>query len=239
METPEQKLQVLRNRIDTIDDALGKLFIQRIRIIREVAELKAANWPNRCHIRPGREGEMHRAIADRYKMTDFPPLMALAMWRQLIGGSTHLESPLNVSYLAEFPEHQFLAREYFGIQVGATKTATLEDAVQSFVDGKSNILILPTPRVGDWWRQADLLLKHGLYIFAALPVAENNAPHDTVKAIALAPIVPEDSGDDISYFLSSAGALEIVDGFTTTHNDSTFLGAHPRPILLDSGVPHA
>ena len=239
MPTPEQQLQSLRDRIDATDESIIRLLIERIGIIREVAVLKAKNWPNACHIRSGREGRMHQALAKRFEGTGFPPLMALAIWRQLIGGSTHVESPLNVTYLAQFPEHQFLAREYFGVQISARKTETLVEACAECAVGKSNILILPTPRESDWWRNGAQLVQHGLFIFASLPVTEENFPHDATRAVALAPVTPENSGDDISYFLTTTGELAIIDGFTTNHDASLFLGAHPRPIRLPIGVPYA
>jgi len=232
MDSPEQQLLQFRAKIDAVDAQLARLLVERIGVIREVAALKAAYWPNACHIRPGREGEMHRAIAARFADTGFSPLMALAIWRQLIGGSTHVESPLHVTYLAAYPEHRFLAREYFGVQVGATSAATLAEAVAHIKTGQSNILILPTPTQHDWWRDHALLAEHGLHIFAALPLVENNCPSDCTPAVALAAVTPENSGDDISYFLRTDGTLAILNGFHTTHENAVFLGAHPRPITL-------
>ena len=87
----------------------------------------------------------------------------------------------------------------------------------------------------NWWKNAALLQKAGLYIFAALPVASNNLPQGTAPVVALAAVAPEDSGDDISYFLRG-DKLETVDGFTNTREHAVFLGAHPRPIKLEKQV---
>ena len=237
MDAPEQKLQGFRARIDALDESIAQLLIERVGVIREVAALKAAHWPKACHIRPAREGQMHRAMAQRFSGTGFPARMALAIWRQLIGGSTHLESPLNVTYLDAYPEHRFLAREYFGVQIGATHAATITDALATLASGKSNILILPANT--DWARDAATLHAAGLRIFAALPVEAENLPTDCTAALALAALTPENSGDDISYFLNGDGTLKTVDGFITTRGDATFLGAHPRPISLNAGVMYA
>ncbi len=254
MDSPEQKLQGFRDRIDALDEQLAQLFIERIGIIREVAQLKAEHWPKACHIRPGREGEMHRAIANRFAGTGFPPLMALAIWRQMIGGSTHVESPLNVVHLRTHPEQQFLAREYFGIQVGSHAANSLTDALERIRAGHANILLLPTPdpdtpiqdsAAGGWWRQADQLRESGLFLFATLPVAAENVPQGYAPAVALAAITPEDSGDDVSYFFhpssgkSTPARLEIVEGFHTTRKNAIFLGAHPRAVHFSEGVMHA
>lgn len=242
MDTPEQKLQQFRDRIDAVDEQLARLLIERIGIIREVARLKAANWPKACHIRPGREGQMHHAIARRFAGTGFPPLMALAMWRQMIGGSTHVESPLNITYLDAHPEHQFLGREYFGVQIGATRAATLAEGVATLEAKQSNILILPDPHCSDWWKDTQTLQQAGLFIFAQLPVVHDTLPEGATRAVALAAITPEDSGNDVSYFVSNQGGtphLEIIAGFKNAREGAIFLGAHPDAVHLSEGVLYA
>ena len=231
MSTPEQALADFRARIDAIDEQLAKLFIERIGIVHEVGNLKRANWPNSCHIRPAREGQMHNWTQERFSGTAFPPLAALTMWRQLIGASTHVESPLSVSYGVDFPEHLWLAREYFGLQVGLHAATTLEEAIAQMRDGKSNILLLPADIAAPCWPMAQSLADAGLMIFAALPAATQTLPSGVMPALALAPVTPEPSGDDISYFLRN-GKVEIIDGFETSRAGATFLGAHPRPIHL-------
>ncbi|MDX2095259.1 MAG: chorismate mutase [Alphaproteobacteria bacterium] len=233
-ETAEATLAALRARIDAMDRQLADLFNARIGIIAEVAALKAAHWPNTCHIRPGREGQMHRATCDRFAHGPFPALAALAIWRQLIGASTHLESSLAVTALAAYPEHLWLAREYFGVQVGLTASATLATALETLATRRSNILILPTPTASDWWQQAEALRAAGLFIFAQLPVVADNLPAGATAAVALATVTPEPSGDDISYHLR-AGELVTRDGFHPD-DDGIFLGAHPRAIHLGASA---
>lgn len=230
MENPEEKLVALRTRIDEIDVKLADLFNTRIGIIREVAALKAEHWPKSCHIRPGREGKMHQALASRFSAAPFPPLAALAIWRQLIGASTHVESPLNVVSLNAHPDHAWLAREYFGVQVGISRVPSLVDAFAQFRAGTSNILLLPTPTLSDWWRAAESMRAAGLFIFASLPVVGANLPEGTMPAVALAAVAPEDSGDDVSYHVQS-GELITRAGFHP-NEDGIFLGAHPRAIQL-------
>lgn len=232
MEKPEDKLQYYRNQIDEVDELLARLLVGRMEVIRRVGQLKKENWPNACHIRPAREGQMHHKIADRFKGTGFPPQLGVALWRLLIGGSTHLESPLNVSYLRAYPEHRFFAREYFGVQSGARAVGTLSEALGDLRAGLSNIVVLPSPESNSWWMDSNLLLAMNLRIFAALPVDFGTLPADCTPAIALSTVTPEDSGDDISYFINADGGLEIVTGFVTERTGATFLGAHPAPLTL-------
>ena len=85
MDSPEEQLLAHRARIDQVDELIAQLLIARTQVIGDVAKLKAANWPNACHIRPAREGQMHRALVQRFRGTDFSTRTALAIWRQLIG----------------------------------------------------------------------------------------------------------------------------------------------------------
>lgn len=227
MDDPQRTLSAYRTRIDAIDDMIAQLLVERMGVIGQVAALKAQHWPGTCHIRPGREGQMHRAVAARFAGTGFPPLAGLAIWRQLIGASTHLESPLNVAFLAAYDTHRWLAREYFGVQIGLHAAPSLTEALAHIATGKINLLILPTPRAGDWWCDAAAIRAAGLSIFAQLPVAMDGSH----SALALAAVTPEDSGEDVSYFAVD-GKCVTVNGFTTTHANGTFLGAHPRAVDL-------
>jgi hypothetical protein len=174
---------------------------------------------------------MHRWAEKRFASTGFPPLAALTMWRQLIGASTHVESPLSISYGIDFPEHLWLAREYFGLQIGLHAATTLDESIVQMKDGKSNILLLPADVTAACWPMAKALVDAGLMIFAAIPAATQTLPQGMMPALALAPVTPEPSGHDISYFLRN-GTVEIVDGFVPSYEDAIFLGAHPRAITL-------
>ena len=251
---PEAELTAHRAAIDALDDQLIALLKERIEIVRKVGALKANHWPSDCHIRSGREGEMHTRIAKHFKASRFHPKAAVALWRLLIGSSTTLESPLNIAYLAEHPVHYWLVREYFGPLVGLTSIAT-----PGLVE-KSNLLVLPAPELHSegWWRHPLSHKGKPLHLFARLPLVEEELPNDAVPAVALAAIKPEPSGDDISYIiLKSATAptikgarifsrgehhLVILDGFigpdspaykqliTPEIADHYWLGAHPRPL---------
>ncbi len=208
MTDPNQQLLQLRARIDAMDDAIARLLVERIGIIREVAALKAEHWPNSCHIRPAREGQMHEALARRFAGTDMAPAVALSIWRQLIGASTSLESPLTVTALLQAPHHAWLAREYFGVNVGFKPEHSIADMLDHITGGSANILLLPFPGApeSDWWVDAQLFTTHGLSIFATVPVTTAPLPYDAAPALALATVTPEPSGNDVSYFALAMGA---------------------------------
>jgi chorismate mutase len=211
MSNPETELNGLRQRIDALDDQLMALLNERIGVVQQVAKLKAAHWPKACHIRSGREGRMHQRIATAFANSDFPAAAALAIWRQIIGASTHLESPLVIA--ASSPEQAAQAREYFGVVAEVKSFPTIAEALAAMVAKRCTILLAT---------EHDLVVAHAmapkLKIFAALPL---NAP----ATLALAEIEPEASDHDVSYYLNN-GHIETKEGFAP--NDQ-WLGAHPRP----------
>lgn len=154
---------------------------------------------------------MHQRIAHAFRDSDFPASAALAIWRQIIGASTHVESALKVAVTS--PEQAAMAREYFGVTSDILPFANLADALAN----KERTIILAA--------LADLPVVRAvapkMRIFAALPLEQT---HPAV--LALAELTPEASDDDISYYLRD-GRIDTVDGFAPNEQ---WLGAHPRPI---------
>lgn len=215
--TPQEQLDRLRAEIDRIDEQLSTLLQQRIGIVKQVAALKAEHWPSSCHIRSGREGMMHQRIAQRFAGSDFPVAAALAIWRHIIGASTHVESQLKIATTSA--AQAAMAREYFGVTAEISTLPALQDALGAITAKRCTILFadasdLPVIRA----------VAPKLKIFAAVPLV----PGDTPITLALADITPEPSGDDISYYLEN-GQIVTRDGFEETPQ---WLGAHPRPIIL-------
>ncbi len=210
-QTPEETLEQHRARIDALDTQLIALFQERIGVVQQVAALKAAHWPGKCHIRSGREGRMHQRIYKAFKDSPFPAAAALAIWRQIIGASTHVESPLVIA--ATNAEQAAQAREYFGVTAQVKLFSNLAEAL---ADKQRTILLVAT---------SDLPVVRAIApkmkIFGALPLQQAEP-----SALALAELTPEESGDDVSYYLRD-GRIETKPGFAP--NDQ-WLGAHPRPI---------
>lgn len=196
------QLKGLRQRIDALDDALIGLLKQRIAIIHEVGALKRDHTPADCHIRPGREGEMHRRIHTAFAGSDFPPSAALAIWRQIIGSSTHLESPITIAVAGD-DTLAWQAREYFGRGVTCVHTPSIREALDAVTNKRATIALLPSPTddsLVDW----TALISHAdLRVFAALPVAL--APSEAPACYAVAAVAAESSGDDVSLMLFAAG----------------------------------
>lgn len=240
------QLKGLRQRIDALDDALIGLLKQRIAIIHEVGALKRDHTPADCHIRPGREGEMHRRIYNAFAGSDFPPSAALAIWRQIIGSSTHLESPITIAVAGD-ASLAWQAREYFGRGVTCVHVSSIREALDAVTHKKATIALLPSPTddsLVDW---VTLASNPDLRVFAALPVAL--APTEAPSCYAVAAVAAEPSGDDVSLMLFDAGTapeyaiiiasnaqhqLGIVAGI---HHGKQCLGTLPTPVIDTSLNP--
>jgi chorismate mutase len=139
MQTPEQQLAAHRARIDAIDETLTQLLIERTQIVAQVGALKNATWPRDCHIRPGREARMHRSVIQRFSGSLFSVRAALLIWRQIIGASTALESPLKVAVLSA--DHRPRARNYFGANAQITLCASLSELAEKLADKTCTIAL--------------------------------------------------------------------------------------------------
>ncbi len=226
MENPEQKLAAFRARIDAIDDTMTQLLMERTLIVEQVGVLKNANWPRDCHIRPGREAKMHRYIIERFRGSNFSTRAALLIWRQIIGASTALESPLKIAVLSA--DHRPRARNYFGANALVTLCASLADVAAKLADKTSTIALLPAAMDAGWWDA----LPEPYRIFTQLPILaedEKNLP----ILYALAAIDPEPSGDDVSFYVVD-GALKTLDGFVPPDAanlpGARWFGASAKPI---------
>lgn len=244
-DTPDT-LKALRARIDAVDDQLIALLKERIGIIHEVASYKRAHTPADCHIRPGREGEMHRRIQRAFTGSDFPPSAALLIWRQIIGASTHLESPITIAIGPGQDGLAWHAREYFGRPVRHFTAESIADAINAVQTKRATIALLPAPtdtNLPEW----SLLAQHPqLQVFASLPVVL--APGEMPSCYAVAAVATEASGDDISLVLFPTGAAP-AQAHILAHNDtyalvaldgateSPSLGHLPKPITDISLTP--
>jgi chorismate mutase / prephenate dehydratase len=224
---PEEQLHTYRASIDTVDAQLIALIKQRTEIIAKVAALKASHWPNTCHIRPGREGQMHRAIFNAFAGSSFPQASAVALWRLLISASTDLESPLRVAHTAATAMD---ARDYFSPLVQYVATTSAQTVLNALENGNATIAVVPSAEADpDFWNAwLDDARSADYKIFAYMPVVLS--PETSPRALAVAKLTPEPSGDDWSYFYDGT-TLHVLQGFITQHAGAQFLGAHAAPLI--------
>ncbi len=198
------ELETLRAQIDKIDEKIIEQLISRIEVVKKVGEYKKENASPPCPIRPAREANMLRRITEAFRPTDFPASAAAAIWRIIIGASTSVEADMTLSVFASEQENNlyWLAREYFGTSAPIIKQAHVKRVIGDVLDGKAAVGVVPFLRggdVGDWWVSLLQQGEHTPKIFAHVPfvytdIAGKNIP----SALAIARLLPEPSGDDMS-----------------------------------------
>jgi len=204
------ELQEFRKQIDALDDRIIDLLIERIGIVSKVGEMKRKLYPGQCPLRAGREADMVRRIVEKFKGSQFPLGGAAAMWRTLIGASTSIEGPLNISVYTPDNNNDlyWMAREYFSPCVCISKHPQVKRVIGDVIDGKCAVGIVPVIRSSDtayWWTN---LLQQGAdapRIFAHVPFVYNGKPGNNVPAaFAIARINPEPTGDDTTLIVLEA-----------------------------------
>lgn len=225
--TAESMLATYRMQIDAIDAELVRLLTARADIVGNVKKLKDANWPAACHIRHGREAQMHAAMFKRFASSALGAQAGAEFWRLIISASTMIESPLNIITLTETHAD---AQCYFSALANYHVVDSLEALTENYTRLPGAILCLSAPLDA---RYVTFFQNHPtLRIFAYAPLVLKNSA--SPEAYFAAEIISELSGDDISYFIHN-GAIISLDGFYETHPDfpeARFIGAHGNPLSL-------
>lgn len=206
----DDKLAKFRHKIDEIDEKIIQLLKERIEIVKQVGEFKKKTTTVPCPIRPRREAEMVRRIVEKFRVSDFPSSAAAAIWRIIIGASTGREANLTLSVLAGENDNNlyWLAREYFGPASPIIKQPHINRIIGDVLDGKAAVGIVPFLRSADtnnWWT---VLMQPGANtpkIFAHVPLIYTDIPGKAIpSALAIAKLIPEPSGDDMSLIVIEA-----------------------------------
>lgn len=229
----EKELLAYRQQIDAIDDKLIALMIERIGIVGKVGEYKRKTAAGRCPIRPAREAEMLRRVAEEFKGTSFPPVAAAAMWRIIIGASTSAEGDMSLSVYAPDRENDlyWMAREYFGTASAITRQPHIKRVIGDILDGKAAVGIIPTLRSDDttyWWTNLMQQGENTPKIFAHIPfIYTGETPRNAPAALAIAKLRPEPSGDDVSLLVfegdQNLSQHKIQSAFASAKLEATWL----------------
>ncbi len=219
---PEARLKELRADIDALDDQIIDLFYKRIDVVKQVGAMKTEHFGKQCHIRSGREGDMVRDIYHRFDNTDFHPVCAVNIWRQIISASTHMESPLSVSVLLDNSASLYWqAREYFGNYVPTTTQPTAGRVISDLLEDKAMIGVLPQPSMEEdqsWWPHLCTSEAKDLRIFACIPFIQTTNHRLTHPyGFAIAKLKCEPGEEDISCF-----GLQVSSDVSTSRLHSLF-----------------
>ena len=205
----DPSLDTLRRQIDRIDDEIHDLLMRRIDLAREIGERK--DQARNSAYRPAREAQILRRLAARHA-GPFPFRVAVRIWREIISASLGVEGKFVVSVYVPEPldaglAYVALARTYFGAETPILQAQTEAGVLRAVRDGKASVGVLPitsdthTERASaePWWYTLTAGGSERPRIVAVLPwMTGGEAGPDAPRAMAVARLRPEASGDDIS-----------------------------------------
>lgn len=193
-----ETLDDLRRRIDAIDSDILKKLEERTKIVEEVGHRKAKSGNGKSFMRPGREATMVRRLMQDIEGS-FPKAAIAAIWRVIIASSLGIEQPMRIAAYRTAGEEEcyWLAREYFGTFTPIEPHTEVLDVLGSVERGEAAAAVLPMPwhdaDDNRWWTN---ILDSHLKVFAHIPFVQNEESDMIVKAVAVANVQPEPTGDD-------------------------------------------
>jgi chorismate mutase / prephenate dehydratase len=212
----------IRKTIDTMDNTIHDLLMQRAELVLKIGEEKRKN--NVQVVQPDREIIMLRRLLARHK-GPLPKEAVVRIWRELVGAVSLLQTGLKV--VVTVPDdatgliYWDMAKDYFSSVLPMSKAANPLAALAMVREGEATFAIVPRPADGDanpWWKF--LLDESGdkpMRIVARLPLgdrsrADANPQH---QAFVVARLKFETSGDDRSFIIleveQSISRAKIVD----------------------------
>lgn len=188
-------LQVIRARIDAIDEAMHRLLIERSGVIAELIDIKGLSKPGGA-FRPGREADMMRRIVMRHEGA-LPIVSVEHIWREIITTFTAMQAPFGI---AAGPAADPLAlrdatRFYFGFSVPVTLCETAAAAVARVAASARDIAIVAIEGEERWWDALDGAAAPR--IFARLPFIEITGHPAVVPAYVIGPPLKDSAVPDM------------------------------------------
>jgi chorismate mutase / prephenate dehydratase len=204
----EALLSQKRAEIDAIDRELVRLLKQRILQVQEVGKLKASDLNTNCYIRPGREANILRAIYQEFADTQFDPMAAALIWRQIIAASTNLEQKIIISYYTTELDKNYIG-DFFSTII---HYHAYQDAVPVLTDlasGRCTVGVIPFDAIL-LDSTVEFFKRHSAYkVFVGLPFVQTDNSHYP-HLLAIAAVPPEATDDDYSLFALETENLEHV-----------------------------
>ncbi len=193
-----QTLSELRARIDSIDEEMHRLLIERSSVIDALIAAKGTSLSG-VAFRPQREAEMMRRIAARHS-GNLPLATVEHLWREIISTFTFMQAPfrLVVHYGDDPVAIHDLARFAFGFSVELVGAESPEDVVATVADTGSDLGLVPLKAQpsGPWWRS--LTQPNAPRVMAVWPFIAGKGPR--TSAIILSPPLSEPTPSDLAVY---------------------------------------
>lgn len=250
-ETKDQSattLDQIRVNIDTIDDQLHQLLMQRAELVMEVVETKRlpdGSLPKGAY-RPAREAIIIRRLHAQNK-NPLPFDMVFSFWRQMIGAFTAMQAPVSVSVQAQANQGDRrdllgLTREHFGAKAQLTPRESFGLVANDIQSESASVGVASAQfegeREGAWWMACMSRDASTPRVVAALPFCGTDIAG---YCVSRAPLEP--SGDDetlLAVQLDTATSRSgIASALSRAKIDATPLHASGENVLIRVKGYHA
>lgn len=203
-----KKLTDIRKKIDTLDNKIHDVLMQRAELIDDIAAEKRKH--NLQFVHPAREAQMIRRLLERHQGV-LPQAAIVRIWRELVGAVSLLQTGLKVSVFMKNDNMTIWdnAKAYFGSVVSMQKLSSPLVALSSVREGESSFAVLGWPEDNEdnaWWVHLFHQDPSDIKIVCALPYGsiEGQTNDPANKALVISKINFDESGHDHSFL-----ALEI------------------------------
>jgi len=202
------KLQALRDEIDSIDKTIHELLMRRTRVVEGVRAVKKGS---RVKIRPAREAEILYRLAAEHK-GPFPKRELARIWREIIVATLSFEGPFSVAVFhpEDEPGYWDLARDQYGTFTKMQRYTSARAVVEAVRELDATVGILPFPhrdRDEPWWRFLVSEAPETPRVIARLPfIPGSNIHNPDIDGLVISPIGQEETGRDRSMLAVEAEA---------------------------------
>jgi chorismate mutase len=182
-------LEMLRRRIDEIDDRLQDLLIERMEIVSRVADSKRNSGGVAPH-QPAREAEILRRLIARNSGA-LPAASLVRIWRELLAATTRMQGAFNIAvYIPQTgPGFWDIARDHYGSHTPMLTFGSVTQVIRAVAEGRATVGVLPMPQEEEadpWWRHLLSGREATPHVISRLPFAgRGNARSDSGDALAI------------------------------------------------------
>lgn len=213
-------LDEIRKKIDSLDDRIHDLLMERAELIVDVsAAKKKSNTPI---VQPAREAKMIRRLLARHR-GPLPEAVIVKIWRELVGAVSLLQTGLKVSVSAApgAPDIWDLAKEYFGSVLPMVRASAAIGAISAVKESDASFAVLPWPQEDEaspWWPHL-VNADQNMRIVCAMPygLTKDQMMGPESRALVVSKTDFSPSGDDRSFIVlqvaSPVSRAMIIDVF--------------------------
>ncbi|MCQ2913915.1 MAG: chorismate mutase [Alphaproteobacteria bacterium] len=195
----EQQLAELRNKIDQIDDSILSLLIERTNVSKKIGQTKNNTS---FALRHAREAQIMRRLWGKSGDSLDKDTM-IRIWREIISSSVNLQTQMNVAvFVSERGKSKTLelAKPYFGTKSAYIPCRSINMVFKMLETNDANVGIVSLNEDSNcWWYALSHDIQRILSVFVKLPITNTGikiAEGNTIFGVSKMPF--ESSGNDRS-----------------------------------------